>query len=344
MSFILVFVIYLSMMDVASIINAMLLSGLIDLSRSCVDLSSLSCNLLIMLMIYFWINIKLKVLIYPTIQKSYCRHFSFMAGFVDALRLEKFTGMHFKRWQVKVTLWFTAMNVFWVSTSKPESDLTADQEKGYSEANTIFLGAVIGVLIDRLQDVYIHHTVAKELWNALTADYGGSDAGTKLYVIEQYHDYKMVDGKSDVAQAHEIQCIVKELKLLKIVIPEKLVARGMIAKLPLSWRDFATTLKHKRTNISVSDLIVSLDIEKKAHEKDGCSKANEGHTVANMVHHPQQFHGSGDKGKGKNNKPKQTTTFKKKKKKKKKGACFVCGSNEHWAKKYPEYKGRRPPQ
>ncbi|KAK3120267.1 hypothetical protein QOZ80_9AG0684760 [Eleusine coracana subsp. coracana] len=229
-----------------------------------------------------------------------------------------------------------------VCTSKPEGDLTADQEKAYREANTIILGAVIGALIDRLQDVYIHHTIAKELWDALIADYGGSDADTELYVIEQYHDYKMVDDKSVIAQAHEIQCIVKELELLKIIVLEKLVARGIIAKLSPFWRNFVTTLKHKRKNISVSDLIASLDVEEKAHEKDGRSKANEGNTVANMVHHPQQSHGSGGKDKGKNNKPKQTTTFKKKNKEKR--ACFVCGSNEHWAKKCPKRKGRKPPQ
>ena len=91
------------------------------------------------------------------------------------------------------------MNVFWVSTGKPEGDLTADQEKAYSETNTIFLGVVIGVLVDRLQDVYIHHTVAKDMWDALIADYGGSDASAELYVIEQYHDFKMVDGKSFIA-------------------------------------------------------------------------------------------------------------------------------------------------
>ncbi|KAK3140196.1 hypothetical protein QOZ80_5AG0397410 [Eleusine coracana subsp. coracana] len=175
------------------------------------------------------------------------------------------------------------MNVFWVSTGKPEGDLTADQKKTYREANIIFLGAVIGALIDRLQDVYIHHTVAKELWDTLIVDYGGSDAGTELYVIEQYHDYKMLD-----------------------------------------------------------DLIASLDVDDKARGKDGRSKANEGHTVANMVHHPQQSHGSGGKGKSKNNKPKQTTTCKKKNKEK--GACFVCGSNEHWEKKCPERKVRKPSQ
>jgi hypothetical protein len=35
-----------------------------------------------------------------------------MASFVDALRLEKFSGAHFKRWTVKITYWLTAMEVF----------------------------------------------------------------------------------------------------------------------------------------------------------------------------------------------------------------------------------------
>jgi hypothetical protein len=34
-----------------------------------------------------------------------------MAGFTNALRLGKFTGMHFKRWQYKVELWLTTIKV-----------------------------------------------------------------------------------------------------------------------------------------------------------------------------------------------------------------------------------------
>ena len=62
--------------------------------------------------------------------------------------------------------------------------------------------------------------------------------------------------------------MVKELDLLKIVVSDKFVAGGIIAKLPPSWRDFATSLKHKRIEISVSDLIASLDVEEKARAKD----------------------------------------------------------------------------
>jgi hypothetical protein len=58
--------------------------------------------------------------------------------------------------------------------------------------------------------------------------------------------------------------MVKELEILKIVVPDEFVAGGIIAKLSPSWRDFATTLKHKRTHMSISNLIASLDVEEKA--------------------------------------------------------------------------------
>jgi hypothetical protein len=41
----------------------------------------------------------------------------------------------------------------------------------------------------------------------------------------------MIDEKSVVTQAHEIQCMVKQLGLLKIVVPDEFVAGGIIAKL-----------------------------------------------------------------------------------------------------------------
>jgi hypothetical protein len=60
--------------------------------------------------------------------------------------------------------------------------------------------------------------------------------------------------------------------------------------------------------------------------------------------HQLQTHGKG-KGEAKHNqnnsKPKQTTTFKKKKNKEDEG-CFVCGSPDHWVKKCPNRKGRKP--
>jgi hypothetical protein len=97
---------------------------MIDLSSAYDNTTSLIWYALVMFIIYSWIKIKLKALIYPTIQKPYCRHFSFMAEFVDALRSTPFSGANFKIWQMRFTLWLTAMNMFWVSEGKLEGELS----------------------------------------------------------------------------------------------------------------------------------------------------------------------------------------------------------------------------
>jgi hypothetical protein len=59
----------------------------------------------------------------PTIQKPYYRSFPVPMASFDALRLEKFSGVHFKRWFVKITDWLTAMEVFWVKDGLLEGDI-----------------------------------------------------------------------------------------------------------------------------------------------------------------------------------------------------------------------------
>jgi hypothetical protein len=63
---------------------------------------------------------------YPTIQKPNCMQFPelTMAGFADALRLDKFTSVHFKRWQIKATLRLTHMKVFEVSNGLLEQTIS----------------------------------------------------------------------------------------------------------------------------------------------------------------------------------------------------------------------------
>jgi hypothetical protein len=117
---------------------------------------------------------------------------------------------------------------------------------------------VISVHAENLVDFYLTTTSSKELW----------DARSELYVMEQFCDYKMVDDHSIVEQAHEIQSMAKELEGFKCVLPDKFLTGCIIAKLPPTWMDFATSLKHKRKEFSIADLIGSLDVEEKARAKD----------------------------------------------------------------------------
>jgi hypothetical protein len=89
--------IYVGMILLDNLLQYLLFIIMIDLTTTCGTVASLICYALVMFMIYSWVKIKLKVLIFPTIKKSYCRHFSFMSEFVNALRPTPFTGANFKR-------------------------------------------------------------------------------------------------------------------------------------------------------------------------------------------------------------------------------------------------------
>jgi hypothetical protein len=114
----------------------------------------------------------------------------------------------------------------------------------------------------------MHHTSAHELWDALDRKYVESDSGCELYVNDQYHEYKIVDDRSIVEQAHEIQLLVRELAHFDCVLPDRFMVGGIIAKLPPSWKYFSTSLKHNKETMTVESMIASLDVEEKARSKD----------------------------------------------------------------------------
>ncbi|KAK1646123.1 hypothetical protein QYE76_063928 [Lolium multiflorum] len=163
--------------------------------------------------------------------------------------------------------------------ARPEGPLSAEEQEKFAKVDAMFKAALFSILGDNIVDPYMAFDHGKDAWDALEAKFGVSDAGTELYVMEQYYDYRMTDERSVVEQAHEIQSLAKELEQFKCTLPDKFVAGGIIAKLPPSWRNFATSLKHKRQEFSVSDLIGSLHVEEKARAKDTRARSFEGGSV-----------------------------------------------------------------
>ena len=286
---------------------------------------------IIIIMLIYGIKMIWKLPIYLPIQKPNSRHFS-IRGFAAVLKPDPFDGKNFLIWKAKMELWLTAMSCWNAAEGKP-ANLSPEDE------DNLFRGAVISALDPKFQKSYITLPTGQELWNALVGKFGVTYAGSELYLMEQLYDYKMVENRSVVEQAHEIQALAKELELFPCPLSDKFVAGGIIAKLPPSWKDFGTSLKHKRKEFNVEELIGTLDVEERARTKDN-GKSTE--TAAANVVHKKNFH-KFNKKKNQNkqenaNKPVQTTQFKKKNNNKGKGGCFVCGNDQHWAKDCPDRK------
>jgi len=75
------------------------------------------------------------------------------------------------------------MSCYHAAEGKPEQ-FTCEEEQNFPAADNLFRGAVINALDKMYVDNYIICTIAKELWDALEAKFGISDAGSELYLME----------------------------------------------------------------------------------------------------------------------------------------------------------------
>ena len=184
---------------------------------------------------------------------------------------------------MRAVLWFQTMSCYDATLGKPEGEQDAQQAQAFQKMDTLFKAALLSVLGENIVDAYASIDNGKDMWDALEAKFGVSDAGTELYIMEQFYDYRMTEERSVVEQAHEIQSVARELEHFNCMLPDKFVAGGIITKLPPSWRNFSTLLKHKRQEFSVPDLIGTLDVEEKARAKDNHARGTEGGSSANLV-------------------------------------------------------------
>lgn len=68
----------------------------------------------------------------------------------------------------------------------------------FTVATMVFIGCILSVLSYQHCDVYTNIKSAAELWEALKHKLSASDAGHELYVMEHYHDFKIVDDCSGI--------------------------------------------------------------------------------------------------------------------------------------------------
>ena len=112
---------------------------------------------------------------------------------------------------MRAVLWFQTMSCYDATLGKPEGDYDAQQEQAFQKMDTLFKAALLSVLVENIVDAYASIDNGKDMWDALEAKFGVSDAGTELYIMEQFYDYRMTEERSVVEQAHEIQCLLENL-------------------------------------------------------------------------------------------------------------------------------------
>jgi hypothetical protein len=251
----------------------------------------------------------------------------------DFVKLEKFDGGHFNRWQKKMKFLLTTLKVVYVlNTTRPperENERIAETRERHKWDNDdyICMGHILNGLSDSLFDIYQSSTSAKELWEKLETRYMLEDATSKKFLVSQFNNYNMVDSRPVMEQLYELERILNNYKQHNMHMDETIIVSSIIDKLPPSWKDFKKSLKHKKEDISLEQLANHLRLEEEYRKQDDTKNQNahekvhvmeEGNSSKSSKKRNRDFNKSHGNH-GNNNKTK-----------KRKGNCYYCGKPGHF--------------
>ncbi|XP_071738652.1 uncharacterized protein [Rutidosis leptorrhynchoides] len=159
-----------------------------------------------------------------------------------------------------------------LSTPMPEllEDATLDQirrRNKWDNDDFIYRGHILNGMSDALFDVYQSVETAKELWDSLESKYMAEDASSKKFLVSNFNNYKMVDSRPVMEQFHEILRILGQFTQHNLKMDESISVSSIIDKLPPSWQTFKHMLKHKKEELSLTELGGTLRIEESIRDQ-----------------------------------------------------------------------------
>ncbi|XP_059636093.1 uncharacterized protein LOC132278315 [Cornus florida] len=120
---------------------------------------------------------------------------------------EKFNGAEFKRWQQKMMVYLTTLNLSkYLTETAPvldegETDITKlGAVDTWKYGNFLCKNYILNGLDNTLYNMYSPINTAKELWESLDKKYKTKDAGLKKFVIGRNLDFKIIDSKTVMSQ------------------------------------------------------------------------------------------------------------------------------------------------
>ncbi|KAH9726106.1 hypothetical protein KPL70_008133 [Citrus sinensis] len=252
---------------------------------------------------------------------------------LDFVKLERFDGGNFIRWQKKLHFLLTSLNVVYVlTTPKPqerENETLAETRvrHKWEQDDYVCKGHICNAMSDTLFDQYHNKPTSKEIWDSLEAKYMMEDATSKKFLASKFFNYRMVDNRLVVEQYNEILHILDQFNQHNMKMDESIIVSSIIDKLPPSWKDYKKSLKHNKEEISLDGLGQSLRIEEEL-KLNSLEDQTTMSSKINVVEEGKEFkHSNHPKN---NQKRKFDSKENQNNKKKKKGTCHHCGKPGHF--------------
>ncbi|GJR95704.1 zinc finger, CCHC-type containing protein [Tanacetum coccineum] len=205
----------------------------------------------------------------------------------DIVKLDRFDGGSFKRWQKKMQFLLGTLKVAYVLTKPyPEESedetLAASRERlKFENDDFICLGHILNAMSDPLFDVYQNYSRAKELWNALEERYFTEDATSKKFIVSKFNSYRMVDSRPIMDQMYELEHILSMFTQNNMNMDESIQVASIIDKLLSTYRKDDLSLKDLGKHLLIEE---QYRLENKTNDDTSKNKKSGGWTLEATQH------------------------------------------------------------
>ncbi|GAA0163992.1 hypothetical protein LIER_19732 [Lithospermum erythrorhizon] len=139
---------------------------------------------------------------------------------------------------------------------------------------------MLNTLAQKLYDIYLLLTTAKEVWIALNGKYKHVKIGTDRFLIVKYFEYKFDEKLGLLDQVRYLEILSSCLRAIGVVIPHVIQITAILSKLLTSWKGYRKKMLHSKEVFSYDDFTSSLQIE-----CENCTRDVETDDLVNKVHH-----------------------------------------------------------
>ena len=95
----------------------------------------------------------------------------------------------------------------------------------------------------------------------MTKKYIIKDVGTQKYAIGKFRKVQMTEDRDVSSQIHDCHMLITGLVIEDIKSSEPFIVGYLIDTLPDSWKDYKNSMKHKRRQMSLEDVIIHIRME-----------------------------------------------------------------------------------
>nr|GFB26040.1 zinc finger, CCHC-type [Tanacetum cinerariifolium] len=127
------------------------------------------------------------------------------------VKLKKFEGVDFRRWQKKMHFMFSSMSMVYVLTTPMPKDggenPTVEQVRKnakWDNEDYVRRGLILNGMFNSLFDIYQNVETSKELWDTLESKYMAEDASSKKFLVKNFTNYKMTDSRQVLEQYNKL--------------------------------------------------------------------------------------------------------------------------------------------